>query len=280
MAQNTALSLPVSHHDLLLSHFRAAHDVLLVEQDLSPRNPKINSCLSAFVAAVLDCHCHDTCDLLAMPEVVSKRDAILPKLAQAEYEMEKFFALDFAAQDVLTDADLDHFIYRDNYVELVAEEIDAARTANVLPDDRPVVFVGAGPLPFSAIDMHKQTGLKMICIDSDADAVALSRKMIAALGMQDAIDVVQASGEDFDYSGAGLVMVAALVSAKDNVLARVRDTAPGVALAVRSAEGVRTLLYEQADERAMDRAGYDYAGKSRITDTIINTTLFFQPRPV
>jgi hypothetical protein len=121
--------------------------------------------------------------------------------------------------------------------------------------------------------------LKINSIDSDADAVALTRNMNAALGMQDMIDVVQSSGEDFDYSDAGLVMVAALVSAKDNVLARVRDTAPGVGLAVRSAEGVRTLLYEQADERALDRAGYDYAGKSRITDTIINTTLFFQPRP-
>ena len=256
---NPAQVMSNSHHDVLLAH------------------PKIHSCLSAFVRAVLDCPCGDDCDALNAPDIISKRNALLPKLAMAEYEMEKFYARGLAAKSVLTDDDLNTFIYRDNYDELVREEISAARAASIMPDAKPIVFVGAGPLPLTAIDMYKQTGLPVVCVDFDDDAIALSTRMIAALGLADKIKVVRARGEDFDYAGSGLVMVAALVGGKDDVLARIRNTAPDAGIAVRSAEGVRTLLYAPVNENDFTRAGYAYVGKSRITPTIINTTLFFQP---
>lgn len=261
----------------LLGHFHAAHDVLLNERDLSPANPKVNACLSAFVRAVLACPGVGSDDILAAPGVRVKRQMLLPKLSAAEYEMELFYARKLAARDVLTDDDLNTFIYRKNYDELVREEISAARAVNALPNAKPVVFVGSGPLPLSAIDMHKQTGLPVICVDSDPVAIDVSRRIVMALGLGDAIQIVESNGEEFDYSGAGLVMVAALVAAKDTVLNRIREMAPRAAVAVRSAEGVRTLLYDDVNPDGFNRAGYTYAGKSDATSTIINTTLFFHP---
>ena len=77
-----------------------------------------------------------------------------------------------------------------------------------------IVFIGSGPLPMTAIDMHLQTGAKIVCVDNDPEAVLLSRQMIENLGLSGSISVHQAEGDKFDYAGSDVVFVAALATSK------------------------------------------------------------------
>ncbi len=132
----------------------------------------------------------------------------------------------------------------------------------------------------TAIDMHLQTGAKIVCVDNDADAVLLSRQMIENLGLSDAISVHKAEGDKFDYAGSEIVFVAALATQKDNIVANIRTTAPEAYVAVRSVEkGAKALLYQEIAPTAFMDQGLTYVGKSEDThETTFNQTIIFAPR--
>ncbi len=47
------------------------------------------------------------------------------------------------------------------------------------------VFIGAGPMPLSAIYLHKITGgAKVLCVDVDKDASAAGAELIARVGLR------------------------------------------------------------------------------------------------
>lgn len=261
-----------SVHQNLLDRMRDAAAVLQSSRDLTPANQNINRCLKAFVQAVLDCRCKEKgCSFLEHPDVRALRLPVLQKLAEAEYQMEKFYA----AEGRLAD-----FPYHENYRQLVADEILALHETSRQPLNGAVYFVGSGPLPLTAIEFYRQTSHPVICVERDRDAVRLSRRVIADLGLEDKVSVIEADAEAVDYKGAALVMVAALVDEKDGTILHIRKTAPEALIGIRSAEGVRTLLYEAIDPQQVARHGYDLCAQTRLSDEVINTTLFFRPAAV
>ena len=140
-----------------------------------------------------------------------------------------------------------------------------------------IYFVGSGPLPLTAVECARQTGRHITCVERDPVAAALSRRVIAQMGVANLVDVIEGDGAALDYAGAGLVMVAALVEGKDETIANIRNTAPGAMIGIRSAEGIRTLLYAQINHDDVTRHGYRLCGQSRTTEEVVNTTLFFRP---
>ncbi|NCC21244.1 MAG: nicotianamine synthase [Alphaproteobacteria bacterium] len=265
-----------------ISLIRQTYESLGREVDLSPANERVNSLLRTFVDAVLHVSSvHATASILENPDVRNIRKPMLEKLSHAEYLMERYFAQQFGAQCPLTASDLDQFWYRTCYRNLVDAEVTAMasvlRSGSALSGK--IAFVGSGPLPLTAIDMHFATGADVLCIDSDADAVRLSRQMIANMGLQHKIGVHRHAGETFDYAGCDVVMVASLVPEKDSVVRRIQATAPDAAIGVRSVRGLKALLYEPVNEHAFDDLGLRHVSSSKDSSETINTTHFLRPAP-
>lgn len=250
----------------VLDCFHDAADTLAQTLDLTPANPNVTRCLSAFVQAVLDCPGAGDPALLLRADVRAKRCALLRKLAEAEFQMELFYA---------QPGKLSAFPYHDNYRDLVTEEILAL--GEVLPDGA-VYFIGSGPLPLTAVEFARQTDRQIICVERDPEAAYLSRRVIAELNLSHKVSVIDADGSTLDYADAGLVMVAALVDKKDATIFNIRQTAPQAMIGIRSAEGLRTLLYDEIDPDVVARHGYDLSSRTRVTPAIVNTTLFFKPQ--
>ncbi|MNV99991.1 hypothetical protein D3C71_1954280 [compost metagenome] len=73
------------------------------------------------------------------------------------------------------------------------------------------------------------------------------------------------------------MFIASLVSCKDRVLEQIRRTSADSLVAVRTAEGIRQLMYEAVDEEAMIAAGWSLLGRTWPKERIvINSTLFYR----
>lgn len=280
----TSIISPVSFPtDLegLVDMARSVLSFLQDQTDLSPRNLSVNSCLNDFVGAVQHLHGTGDAERLEQADVRNIRQPLLEKLAKAEYEMELHWAKDYVSREVITTDDLDDFWYRQCYIDLVEEEVTAMNKVGIQPTkENKIVFVGSGPLPMTAIDMHLQTGAKIVCIDNDPEAVSLSRQMIENLGLSDNISVHQAEGDKFDCDGSDIIFVAALATQKDNIISNIRTTVPEAYVAIRSVEkGAKALLYQEIEPNAFLEQGLTYVGRSQDThDTTFNQTMLFAPR--
>lgn len=267
--------------DGLVSMARDTLSFLSGQNDLSPNNPKVTSCLTDFVGAVQHLHGRGDASRLEQADVRNIRQPLLQQLARAEYEMELHWAKDYVGRGEIKTGDLNDFWYRQCYIDLVEEEVTAMKSVGITPSSASrIVFIGSGPLPMTAIDMHLQTGAKIVCIDNAPEAVSLSRKMIENLGLSDDITVSQAEGDKFDYVGSDIVFVAALARNKDNIVANIRTTAPAAYVAVRSVEkGAKAMLYEEIAPDAFLKQGLTHVGNSQDThETTFNTTMLFAPR--
>ena len=254
------------------------HDTLIGAEDLSPANEDINKCLSAFVSAVLNVSDDNVPDILGSARIQELRHGMLPRLSVAEFEMEKHFGQHFANAGAIHTTNLDEFWYRQCYKDLVQEEVDAGRSLGITFNEHSrICFVGSGPLPMTAIDMHLITGAQITCIDCDENAVELSSKMIENLGLSDVIHVSKSEACDVDYGQGDVIFVASLVANKKDVVAKIRETAPHAYVGVRSVEGIKAMLYEPVNHDAFTENGLTYLGSSQDTHGTINTTLFFKP---
>jgi hypothetical protein len=253
--------------------------ILKEAKDLSPNNPLINKCLSAFVGAVLDCSQSSFAEaVLLNPQIQKIRPGLLEKLSEAEFLMELDVGKMFAELGPFTPCALNIFRYRDYYEKLIGEEISAMEEMGFFPGpDKTIAFVGSGPLPMTAIDMHLQTKAHIKCVDSDAEAVSISKQMIENMGLLDKIEVLHQSGDQFDYSSCDMVIVAALVHLKTNVVAQIRTTNPDAEIGVRSAKGLKTLLYPPEKPDSVISQGYVFESESKDGPGRINTILLFTP---
>ena len=81
-------------------------------------------------------------------------------------------------------------LYSRIYNEVIRNEISLAGiTAGDL-----VVNVGCGGIPFSAIQVARLTGARVLAIDCDEDAVHSARRCISSLGMEGQVEVACADG--------------------------------------------------------------------------------------
>lgn len=170
--------------------------------------------------------------------------------AEGETQMERAWARRIAVADD-PDRALADFPYAENYRRLVRLEVDVlGRT--VRRRVAQVAFVGAGPLPLSALYLARMLGAPVDAVDRDPAATAEGRLVAAALGDSATVSFVRADATDVDFRRYDVVVLAALVggtpAAKRGVLAHLGATmAPGAVLLARSARAARTLLYPPVD---------------------------------
>lgn len=275
----SASSTPDPVADRLEGNILDTLSTLKKQTDMSPRNPVVNRTLGAFVPAMTKSYGEKTeARVLQRPSIVQARKALLEKLNQAECEMEKHWANTFVAEPKLDSEKLKDFWYHENYVELTDYEVKHWKEIGDEP--RPgdhVTFVGSGSLPLTAIMLQEKTGAHVTCVDCDPKATELSRTMIDKLGMSKDVDVVQATGEDASYEGVTHAVIAALVPNQVGVLEKVMEQSPNARVAVRSADGLRTLLYAQSNMEGIEKLGFEPTGQSETNDTVVNTLVTFRP---
>lgn len=182
-------------------------------------------------------------DFFLTPEVEALRQAC----AEAEYQLELFWT-----RQVL-DAQhprkvLQTFPYFENYSLLTKLEnhvlLSQSQTAL-----RNLLFVGAGPLPLTAILFAQVYGVSSVLVEKSQEAVDLASKLIVKLNLQDKITVVHAdflhfsSKECFD----AVLMASLLFTAGnlDHLLKHLTTQIKTTRVLIRTAEGMRQLLYKK-----------------------------------
>lgn len=270
---------------------------LLHQDDLSPRNPSVNNVLYGFVRNTMKKRRPEVVETILNTPIIQQTASHLRRLlGRAEYEMECFCAKAMIGDEAGAEGRFStygNFIYRGNYEALVAAELHAmkwhVKAPSIKADCESVAFVGAGPLPISAIMFHRRTGLPVTCIDSDETACKLGRQLVLYLaktepGYKDldkALHFVHRPGEEHDYVTHPIVFIASLVEPKDPVVTRIVKTSHTVATTIiRSAEGLSTLLYKPEDSVAGQEEYNVYlTGKTKPSPAAINTSLVYRFPP-
>jgi nicotianamine synthase-like protein len=252
------------------------HETLCCESDLSPHNPRINDTLGLLVENITAGRASgDVGGVLGHPAIRAVQGELLGRLALAESKMESHWSNLLCARAGLAVGDLKVFRYWNCYRDLVAGEL-----RNLLPflrsgERHTIAFVGAGALPLSAILMHTQIDADVVCIDADPHACRMASALCTRLGLA-GITVRCAEGVEWDYARSSVVFIASLVSGKAEVAARVRQTAPRALIALRSAEGLCTLLYEAVNEVELEAMGCGLVARTGAIPHVVNTTLLYE----
>jgi nicotianamine synthase len=267
----------------------AIHDELTAAPDLRP-DPRVDAVFRRLVRLVVDGDEHGATWVLDHPAVRAVEGSLRARCLEGECELEATWAQRIAGAAVPAE-DLGRFPYAANYRALSAMEFEAvARLAGVPePAVGRAAFVGSGPLPVTAFLLAGR-GVRVDCIERDAQAADLSRRAAAALGI-DGLAVVRsevpdaapapgpgAAGGDppVDLAAYDLVVLAATVGStperKAGVIAHLAGTmASGALLVARSARGLRTLLYPEIDPAALD--GFTVLGVVHPTGDVINSVI-------
>lgn len=255
------------------------HDVLRAEKDLSPRNARVNSALTNLVSCLTQSYDPlEECSILGDTRIAGIRQDLLTYLSRAEAEMEKYWADYLCHKDKITAQDLTEFWYWKNYEDLVTAELSMLPRMENKPD-KGIAFVGAGPLPLSAIIMHQKTGMPVTCIDNDPVACAKAQKLVDKMGLTNNIRVVCSDGADIHYKDHPVVFIASLVPNKDAVIRQIRSGQEGCHIGIRSAERLHILLYEPIEKDMGEKMGLDFVTQTAHKPETINTTLFYFSDP-
>ena len=255
---------------------RAIYDELAACPDLRP-GPTVDGAFRRLVRLVVDTPSEAAAAVLAHAAVRDVVDDLRSLCFEGEYQLEVAWARRIAESPDPV-AELGRFPFVANYRQLHALERDAvARLAEGADGRRRpgrVAFVGSGPLPLTAFLLAGE-GTRVDNLDRDPAALAASAAGRGCAG-RDRTGLRphgrrwrrqrrrrRGRGAAADLAAYGSVVLAALVGRtpdeKARVIAHLADAmAPGAVLVVRSARGLRTLLYPEVDPRAL--AGFDVLG--------------------
>jgi len=137
------------------------------------------------------------------------------------------------------------------------------------------LFVGGGPIPFTAIIFADKYDFSITVIDKDREAVKISRKLLRELDIDG--KVVQSDASEFDnYGDFGTIHVASMVGSTENeelkvfknIKSQVTDHSHVIA---RTVHGNRRLLYRPVSDEV--KAMFDILAESRPSADIINSTI-------
>ena len=256
---------------------RAIHDELAACPDLQP-GPVVDDAFRRLVRLAVETPDDEAAALLSHVAVRDVVDDLRALCYEGEHQLEVTWAARIA-ESATPEDELDRFPFVTNYRLLHEMEHEAvARLADgsTYAGAGRVAFIGSGPLPLTAF-LLAGTGARVDNLDRDAGALTASRRVADALGVSGLAFVhADATAPGTALDGYDLVVLAALVgrtpAEKARVIARLAEAmAPGSILLVRSARGLRTLLYPAVGPGAL--AGFDVLGTVHPTGEVINSVI-------
>ncbi|MBB6449575.1 hypothetical protein HNR44_001524 [Geomicrobium halophilum] len=258
----------------ILTFYKYAYHILKREKDLSPANPLINHTLSNLVHKLSSPiqHAHI---ILEHPHIQEIKDDMIEQLAAAECDMEKYFGSYFVENASSLD-DLSSFLYWENYKELTTTEVNKLHNlTSSWKELNRICFIGSGALPLSPLLMSKELNVTIDCLDVDKSAYSIGKSLIHQLHKDEQLFYKYKDGKKFNYQDTDLVVIASLVPNKELIIEQIRRTNPNTIIALRSSEGLHTLLYHPINISIIEQLGYQLIGNTFANSFIINSTLFF-----
>lgn len=219
--------------------------------------------------------------VLADPRVTAVAGDLVALCAEGETQLEQHWSAVVGAAADPAGA-LADFPYLDNYDELTRLELGALAAAGQPVDDRTRIgVVGCGPLPLSALALHRATGARLVAVDNDPAACAAARGVLDLLAPAVAVrraDALTADALGAALDGCDVVVLAALVGLrprdKSAVLAALaRAVAPGVRVVLRSADGLRALLYPVVEVADVVASGFVPEVLAHPLGVVVNSAL-------
>lgn len=164
--------------------------------------------------------------------------------SSAEYFLEASFArkIQYGTKSI------EDFVYYDNYVSLVAFEMESYKMYAKNISIEQAAVIGSGPLPLTSIEMlkHLSSSSQITNYDHSEEAITLST---IVLNKTQRICVENRSASDLsadDLNQVDLVYLAALVVEKKKIVEHLYDVMkPGSILIARTAIGLKTLVYSR-----------------------------------
>ncbi len=234
--------------------------------------PAVNDAFTRLVSLVLTVPDDDAAALLHDLEVRAIMPTLRALCAAGESLLEATWSARIAAaQSPYTE--LERFPYIGNYRRLTQMETGVLASA-ITSRTRSMAFVGAGPLPLSALLFASDMEAPVCLVDNDDAALEAAAKTAFALGVQ--VELREGDAARVDLSDHDVVVLAALaggtVDDKRLVLDRLpRSMAPGSLLLARSAYGARTLLYPPIVHEALD--GFDVLNVVHPVNDVLNSAV-------
>ncbi|MFC5452723.1 nicotianamine synthase family protein [Paenibacillus aestuarii] len=260
----------------LIELIQDAHATLQRETDLTPANTTVTDTIAHLLNRIRESYTTDEIQSVLDNEAIKDiQGELLAKLAEAEYQVELFESERYSSLIPITVTDLEQFKNWNNYVNLIEREL--AHLPHELQHASPIVFIGSGPLPLSAILISQKMQVKVIGVDTNPEACASAQLLLQRLGLDDRITIVHGNGTTFDYAKYPLIFIASLVTNKPEVFEQIQRTNPDAIVVVRSVEGMRQLAYVKVPEEEISASGWSLFSKAMPTAAkVINSTLFYR----
>lgn len=240
------------------------YERLRAQSDLAP-SPRVNMLFADLVSACLHTDAEQVASALSDPRIGRMRPDLIQLCAQGEFLLEDAWVRRvLAAAD--PDAETAAFPYLRNYEQLARLELHALAGAGHRPEaTHRLCFVGGGPMPLSAILLCRALGVDVTVVDRDREAVELSRRLVDRLNLAQRISILSADAASTAdmapaVAGCDVVVVAALVGTTQTqkraaLRAITMSVEPGTHVVIRSANGLRSLLYPVVDIADVHDAG-------------------------
>ncbi|KAA8893894.1 Nicotianamine synthase [Sphaerosporella brunnea] len=256
------------------------YDAFLRQPNLSP-SPGVNAIFSELVSLCVRPYSSSTVsDILSDPHIREIAAKLRKTCSTGEYLLENHWAAQILASSNAAKplrpahAALRAFPYFQNYMELARLELQAI--SSVHPHRiASVAFIGSGPLPLTSLcfsALLSPPPERLHNIDNSARAIAASSQLCAKLARTASGAGAMAAGRlTFQLADAAavqdlgsfeVVFLAGLVgdteAEKRKILANVAGRcAAGSLLVLRSAHGLRKLLYQEIDVGALQGFGLE-----------------------
>jgi nicotianamine synthase len=174
--------------------------------------------------------------------------------------------------------ELTRFTFYENYTDLM--RLEYATLSSLNPRLRTALVVGAGPLPMTALLLSRDYRLATTIVDKDADALRLGAGVLQSLEPAPARAALCTDILDFTaLAEYDFIHLAALAGVESETKARIiahlwQWMRPGAFLLLRTAEGLRTLLYPPIALQSL--AGFTLQVSVRPLNHIVNSFIIVQ----
>jgi len=150
------------------------------------------------------------------------------------------------------------------------------RELAMVPGPRPerILFMGSGPLPISAIHLHRQTMCPVDCLAVDAGMADSARAAVESCGLQKGVRILSGEDGDCDLSEYDLILVALMARRKKAILKMLRKRCRlGCRILCRTSHGLWQIVHEVLQERDIRgfhlRASQQAPDKQRISTWLL-----------
>ncbi|MGM4921680.1 hypothetical protein AB8A31_02110 [Tardiphaga sp. 804_B3_N1_9] len=161
------------------------------------------------------------------------------------------------------------------FPHLLSGQVSSWKRNGALGGDatRGIAVVGGGALPQTQVALFQQLGTPITSIERDPESATLCKEVLRKAGYQ-GLPVIEIDGSHANYQDYSIVVVATLVTQKDEVARRVAETAPSAYFAPRIPLGLHLMWREAIDTNAMNAIGWEHLDTFAPNDSSVASQLY------